>query len=622
MQVLDISFFTEIKHTTSGIYFQCKKIEMKVSHKKLKKKGGFTMNTTIPRPEHPNPMMERENWLNLNGEWDFAFDLGKSGRDREFFKNGVYDKKIMVPFCPESQLSGIGYKDFIPAVWYRKFVDVTEGQLEGTVLLHFGAVDYKSVVYLNGQEVGTHEGGYSSFVYDVTNYLVVGSNEIVVYAEDDNRSGHQPRGKQSTNYYSCGCDYTRTTGIWQTVWMEFLPKSYVKYVKYYPDITNGVLHIEADIIGKGTFSVCAYYEGKLCGSVNTAVNNEGCGTVRLELELDEIHLWEPGAGRLYDLELELINEEGCDKVKSYAGLREVRLNGYKFLLNGKTVFQRTVLDQGFYPDGIYTAPTEEALINDIEISMGLGFNGARLHEKMFEPRFLYHCDRLGYLVWGEHANWGLDLSNPSALHDFMTEWLEGLQRDFNHPAIIGWCPFNETWDCDGRKQYDNTLRMIYRITKQLDPTRPCIDTSGNYHVETDIFDLHNYCQDVKQFAEHYEEFKHGGAFKDEHSHRQHYKKGQPVFISEYGGIKWDVEQQNESAWGYGEAPKTEEEFIARYKGLTECLLSNPNIMGFCYTQLYDIEQEVNGLYTYDRKPKFDPEIFKKINEQPAAIEEK
>lgn len=595
--------------------------------------------STIPRPEHPFPQMERANWLNLNGEWDFEFDFGRSGRERKFYEDGTYTRKITVPFCPESKLSGIEYKDFIPAVWYRRFFNITEEQRNGTVLLHFGAVDYLTTVYINGQEAGSHQGGYSSFQFDISGYLRAGSNEIVVYAEDDNRSGRQPSGKQCSRFYSSGCDYTRTTGIWQTVWLEFMPKSYIKSVRYYPDTTNGAIHITAEASGTGSFSVKAYYEGKLCGSASTPVSKANRKNIRLVLKLEEIHLWEAGHGRLYDLELELTGDtsgtcksydtsdtcdtcKACDTVKSYVGLREVCMDGYQFLLNGKPLFQRTVLDQGFYPDGIYTAPTEEALLHDIEISMSLGFNGARLHQKIFEPRFLYHCDRLGYLVWGEHANWGLDLSNPSTLHSFAKEWMEALERDFNHPAIIGWCPFNETWDYDGRKQYDDTLRVIYRLTKQLDTTRPCIDTSGNFHVETDIFDLHNYNQNVSEFAAYYEELKQGGTFRDDLRHRQRYEKGMPVFISEYGGIKWDITNTETSAWGYGEAPKTEEEFLARYKGLTECLLSNPYIMGFCYTQLYDVEQEVNGLYTYARKAKFNPEMIRKINEQVAAIEKK
>lgn len=280
-----------------------------------------------------------------------------------------------------------------------------------------------------------------------------------------------------------------------------------------------------------------------------------------------------------------------------------------------------MLDQGFYRDGIYTAPSDEALLNDIKLSKALGFNGARLHQKIFEARFLYHCDKEGYLVWGEHGNWGLDLSASEAFVNFMPEWLEAVERDFNHPSVIGWCPFNETWDYHGRKQNDRILANIYNMTKALDTTRPCIDTSGNFHVVTDIYDLHNYRQDVKEFEKCYTDFAKGGEFHEEHPERQHYIKGLPLFISEYGGIKWNVDENRQDSWGYGDAPKTKEEFISRYEGLTNVLLDNPNIMGFCYTQLYDVEQETNGLYDYDRNPKFDVEVFRKINSRKAAIEE-
>ena len=242
---------------------------------------------------------------------------------------------------------------------------------------------------------------------------------------------------------------------------------------------------------------------------------------------------------------------------------------------------------------------------------------------MFEPRFLYHCDRLGYLAWGEMANWGLDLADPAALEAFQGEWIDAVTRDFNHPAIVGWCPFNETWDRNGRAQLGSTLAMIYRVTKVLDPTRPCIDTSGNYHVVTDIYDVHNYEQDPEKFAAHYEAFRTGGAFYDELANkgRQHYTEGLPMFVSEYGGIKWNPDGDVAKAWGYGQGPKTEEEFISRYRGLTDVLLDNPNMFGFCYTQLYDVEQETNGLYTYDRTPKFDMAIFAAINRRKAACEE-
>jgi beta-galactosidase/beta-glucuronidase len=558
--------------------------------------------------------MERKNWRNLNGEWQFEFDFGKSGRERKVQSQQSLKDKITVPFCPESELSGVNYKDFIPAVWYKKVVEITAEQLKGRTLLHFGAVDYECHVYVNGKEAGMHKGGYVSFCMDITEFIVEGTNDITVYAEDDTRSGLQPRGKQCDKFYSVGCDYTRTTGIWQTVWLEFVPKHYIKNVKYYPNVTEGLLYISGSVVGSGTFTAVASYNGHKCGEVTAAV---AYGNISATLKLTELHLWEIGEGNLYDLELTFED----DSVKSYFGLRELKMEGMKFILNGKSVFQRLILDQGFYPDGIYTAPTEAALIKDIQLSLDMGFNGARLHQKVFEPRFLYHCDKMGYMIWGEQGNWGVDHSNLTSLYSFLPEWIEIVERDFNHPAIVGWCPFNETWDYEGRRQINDLLRIVYQTTKQLDTTRPCIDTSGNYHVVTDIYDLHNYAQDVTKFKDFYEDFKTGGELKDEQAHRQTYTKGLPVFISEYGGIKWDPKSSYEGGWGYGEAPKTEEEFLTRYEGLTSTLLDNPNIFAFCYTQLYDIEQEVNGLYDYNRNPKFDPSIIKAINTKKAAIED-
>lgn len=566
------------------------------------------------RTEHPKPQMQREHWQNLNGEWDFAFDFGCSGVERRFYERDGLDRKIQVPFCPESDLSGIGYKDFIPAVWYQKKVELTKEQLEGHVRLHFGAVDYECRLWVNGQEAGTHRGGYVSFSFDITRYAKEGENTLTLYARDDTRSGRQCKGKQSGLFHSHGCDYTRTTGIWQTVWLEFLPKAYIEKVYYYPNIAESSVTVRAVTVGEGIFSAEASYEGKICGQAQAKAT---AGNVTLDIPLSELHLWEAGAGRLYDLKLSF----GEDCVNSYFGMREIRLEGERVLINGKSVFQRLVLDQGFYPDGIYTAPSDQALQQDIRLSMEAGFNGARLHQKIFEERFLYHCDRMGYLVWGEQGNWGLDLSRPDGLKCFLPEWMEALDRDFNHPAIVGWCPFNETWDYEGRRQDNDLLAMVYRMTKLFDTTRPCIDTSGNYHVVTDIYDMHDYEQDPAVFAASYEAFAEGGPLTDRMADRQTPVPGIPVFISEYGGIKWDVEGSLADSWGYGDGPKTEEEYITRYRGLTDALLDNPHMFGFCYTQLYDVEQEVNGLYTYDRKPKMDMEIFRKINSRKAAIED-
>ena len=568
---------------------------------------------SLPRPEHPQPQMERSAWRSLNGAWQFAFDFGRSGLDRHFERRDALDTTITVPFCPESVLSGVHYTDFIPAVWYARAFTLTPEELSGRVLLHFGAVDYEAHVFVNGEPAGTHRGGYTSFCFDITDLCRAGENRLSVYAEDDNRTGKQPRGKQCESFDSQGCDYTRTTGIWQTVWLEFVPETYIQSVQYYSNITEGTLFVQAKLCGAGTFMVQASFEGRPCGEASARAEN---GFAAVTLPLSELHLWDVGQGNLYDLTLTF----GSDSVKSYAGMREVRIEGRRVLLNGRPVFQRLVLDQGFYPDGIYTAPDESALVRDIELSLAAGFNGARLHQKVFEPRFLYHCDRLGYLAWGEMANWGLDYSDPAALEAFLGEWLDAVGRDFNHPSIVGWCPFNETWDREGRRQLDSLLAMVYRVTKQLDPTRPCIDTSGNFHVVTDIYDVHDYEQDPASFAAHYEAFRTGGAFYDAQAARQQYDGKKPMFVSEYGGIKWNPQGDVEKAWGYGDGPATEEAFIERYRGLTEALLSNPNMFGFCYTQLYDVEQETNGLYTYSREPKFDMAVFHAINTQPAACE--
>ncbi|MCQ2470823.1 MAG: beta-galactosidase [Clostridia bacterium] len=568
---------------------------------------------SIYRNEHPNPQFIRSNWLNLNGQWDFIYDNENSGEAKGYSDPSYkFNKKINVPFCPESKLSGIGNTDFIRGAWYKRTVEIPERFFGKRIVLHFGACDFFTKVFIDGELVGTHKGGYSSFSFDVTKYAEKSKFVLTVYAEDDTRSPLQSSGKQCEIYPSNGCHYTRTTGIWQTVWLEATEKEYIESVKYYPNAENGSVDIQAVVVGSGVIEAVAMFNNTVMG---VDVSKTNGGTVYLHLDLKDKYLWNIGEGNLYDLELKFND----DKVKSYFGLRSIRFDGMKFMLNDKSVFQRLVLDQGFYPDGIYTAPSDEAMIKDIQISMDAGFNGARLHEKIFEPRFLYHCDKMGYIVWGEYPNWGLDHTRADSIYTILPEWIEEIKRDFNHPAIIGWCPFNETWDRNRCKQYDDVLRMVYDCTKAFDSTRPCIDTSGNFHVKTDIFDVHDYEQDVETFKTNYDKLMATGELHDRFSDIQKYN-GEPTFVSEYGGIKWTL-NNDENSWGYGNAPKTEEEFIERYKGLTEALLNNNKMFGFCYTQLYDVEQEQNGLYCYDRTPKFDMNIFKEINSQKAAIED-
>ena len=569
----------------------------------------------LPRSEYPRPQFVRDAWMNLNGPWQFEIDHGASGRTR-----GLVDRDltgtINVPFCPESELSGVNHKDFMAAVWYRRSFTLPKEAEGKRVLLHFGAVDYKCEAWVNGKSLGVHEGGYVSFAFDVTDALVLGENILVVGAEDDQRHGRQPYGKQSPRYESFGCSYTRTTGIWQTVWLEWVNPVYIKGVKMIPDAANGKVYLDAEIAGCAagmTLAANAFFAGVPEAEASAAVDGNHA---KLTLTVQNKHLWGPGEGNLYDLHLALLHDHGpVDEVDSYFALRTISFDGKKCLINGKPVFQRLILDQGFYPDGIYTAPTDDALRGDIELSMAMGFNGARLHQKVFEQRFLYWADKLGYLCWGEMPSWGIDPARPHTMSIFLREWLEVVERDFNAPCIVGWCPYNEVWGESNEGLRQLTLQMTYRATKAADPTRPCIDTSGGLHTETDIYDIHDYEQDPAVFRSHY---PHDGMPHEPFRGRQQYDGVKPVFVSEYGGIRWT---DDVSGWGYGVAPVTAEEFITRYDGLTQALLDQPDHMGFCYTQLTDVEQEQNGLYTYTRKPKFDPAVIAEINRRPAAIEQ-
>ncbi len=582
---------------------------------------------SIPRPEHPFPHFERKNWLNLNGTWQFEMDPGCSGRARGMTDPDYQlNDTITLPFCPESKLSGVQYTDFMPCVWYRRSVTVPESFLGQRVFFHIGACDWLTEVFVNGVSVGSHRGGYTPICFEITHALAEGENVLTVCAQDDTRSANQPAGKQSSEYASFGCMYTRTTGIWQTVWLEARPQSYLEdcAVVTHMDGTVALTVRAAHAEGLQVSAAASLQEEPVAVAAGTVHG----GVAKLQLSVPEVQLWSPKTPVLYDLTLTLDqpSDEPADQVKSYFGVREFWYADHRLYLNGKSIFGRFILDQGFYRDGIYTAPSEDALISDIIRSMDCGFNGARLHQKVFEPRFLYHCDRLGYLVWDEHANWGLDVSRPQSWGAFIPEWQEIVLRDRSHPAVIGWCPFNET-----QPNADPALlAQVYRLTKALDPTRPVIDSSGWVHVPgcCDMPDWHDYDQNPETFRARYEALYHGNTVVDE--------KVPPFappeelcFVSEFGGTRWSGQEAackaNEigagGSWGYGVAPTAEKEFLDRYKGLVDALLDNSRICAFCYTQLTDVEQEQNGLYTYDRIPKFDPEILYEITSRKAAVED-
>ena len=575
-----------------------------------------TSDESIPRGEHPRPDFMRENWLNLNGTWQFEIDNDDNGRQRGLSSGKDLADSIVVPFCPESKLSGIGNTDFMKNVWYRRHFSLTDSLKGKRLLLHFQAADYLTNVWLNGRHLGQHMGSSSPFVFEVTGFVREKDNELVVHIFDDTRSGLQPSGKQCPRQESFGCLYTRTTGIWQTVWLEAVGTSYISDFRLVPDPKNSRVLLQVEIDGQSqgmTVTARAYAKGKQVGTASSAA---AWRNTQLVLDLDEKHLWSPKNPFLYDLEITVSRDKQIvDTVKSYFGLRTVTIEGSAILINGQPIFQRLVLDQGFYPDGIWTAPTDAALRGDIELSQAVGFNGARLHQKVFEPRFLYWADKLGYLVWGEFDNWGLNYNSREIDVPVIQEWREILRRDRNHPSIIGWCPFNETPGTAGSLQ-----QTIVALTRVMDPTRPVIETSGWTHTMTDaeLLDMHDYNQDPASFRKRWFDYFNDDGLNLSGRYGIGNSKDIPFFLSEYGGIGWF--EAGQPAWGYGQQPEKLESFYQRYKGLTDALLDNRNMFGFCYTQLTDIEQERNGIYYYDRRPKFDPERLHAITSRTAKYE--
>lgn len=583
--------------------------------------SGGAAAADLPRPEYPRPQFERSEWINLNGQWSYTFDFSRSGMDRELFRSEGFDGQITVPFAPQSELSGVGFTDFIPEMWYQRRLEIPADWDGKRILLHFGAVDYIASIYIDGRIAGRHWGGSSSFTVDITRMVSAGkTHNLVIRVEDDERSGEYAKGKQCGRFASFGCEYTRTTGIWQTVWMEAVHKDGLKDVYVIPDLDQSrfVFRPEYYAVQQGQkLRIRIIDNGKTVSEKTIPATAQS----QAELTVKKVKTWSPEAPFLYDIEYDVLSAEGkvIDHVKAYAGMRKIQVIGNRIYLNDEPVYLRLVLDQGFYPDGIWTAPTDEALKRDIELSMAAGFNGARLHQKIFEPRFHYWADRLGYLTWGESASWGANINRIGSARNFLTEWEETVVRDRNHPSIIMWTPFNETWEHpDNREAAREACRFVsdvYDLTKNLD-YRPCHDVSGNYHVKTDIFSVHQYEQDPGKFSAWIAPVD-GKVRQHDLENREVEYDGQPYLVDEYGGIKWVVGQEfSEISWGYGNAPKTIEEVYERMEDLTDAILYFDHICGYCYTQLTDVEQEQNGIYNYDRTEKFDMDriraIFSKV----------
>lgn len=583
--------------------------------------GQTTSNesTNLPRPEYPRPQFERADWINLNGTWTYEFDFGNSGRNRNLPSSNGLSGNIIVPFCPESKLSGVQHLDFIDRMWYQRKIDIPAAWNEKKILLNFGAVDYYAEIFIDGRFIERHTGGSSSFSIDLTRFVKPGqSHNLVVFVRDELRSGLQTGGKQCTNLQSGGCSYTRVTGIWQTVWMEAVAPEGLRAVFARPDIDQKQLVILPEFYREsndGTLEVTVKDGKKVVARKEVKCSNSAIAS----LPLKAMKLWTPETPFLYEVVYRIKDAQGkvIDEVKSYAGMRKVHTANGLFYLNNEPYYQRLVLDQGYYPDGIWTAPSDDALKNDILLGKEAGFNGARLHQKVFEERYYYWADKLGYLTWGESASWVMDVNNELAARNFIGEWTEVVLRDRNHPSLVTWTPFNETWG-GGPDAYMRLIKHVYHTTKGIDPTRPINDASGDNHILTDIWSVHNYEQDRDKLIEQLKMEPGKEPYRNNRDRERNYLavyEGQPYMLDEFGGIPWMASEDRKDSWGYGSMPADEEEFYKRLEGQIDALIASKHVCGFCYTQLTDVEQEKNGIYYYNRKPKMDMKRIKAIFEK-------
>ena len=597
------------------------------------------VSAAMPRAEYPRPQFERGDWQNLNGEWTYELDLVQTGHERGLTQSTGFDGKITVPFAPESELSGVQHKDFIPSIWYQREISIPQEWAGKDVLLNFGAVYYVSEIYVDGKFVDRHHGGSDSFTVDITRFVKPGGkHSLVVCASSDLRSRMQSAGKQSLRHGPFECMYTRTTGIWQTVWMEAVAPTGIQRVKYVTDIDRSTVTMEFTMRRNAAGNVLTVNvkDGKKVVASDTAPVSSGS---IVTLPLKKAKLWSPENPVLYDVEFILKDAQGnvIDQVASYFGMRKIHTEGNKIYLNNEPYYQRLVLDQGFYPDGIWTAPSDEALKRDIELSMAAGFNGARLHQKVFEERFYYWADKLGYLTWAEAPSWGLDANDVEAARNYLMEWRNLVVRDLNHPSIVTWTPFNEEFWPD-QTQYPRFIKDIYTLTKQLDPSRPINTVSGGQHIVTDIWTEHHYEQDPDKLRDII--YNNGNMYVRRHDIQERlrgnvgfnrpvlsdpytypeYDGNIPYILDEFGGIKCieaNPAKDGSDSWGYGNSARTKEDFYKRLEAQVRGLVEMSDKMwGFCYTQLTDVEQEQNGIYYYDRGTKYDMERVRAIFQMP------
>lgn len=581
----------------------------------------------IPRPEYPRPQLVRPEWLNLNGVWEFAFDDANRGRALGWHYGLELDRRITVPFPYQSELSGINDKAIHELVWYARSFEVPDAWRDRDVILRFGAVDYASTVWINGSEVGHNQGGHVPFAYEISPYLKRGVNRLTVRVED-RQNPRQPRGKQSSTGLPHGIDYYDTTGIWQTVWLEPAPPIRISELRITPHARRGT--VELSIYLHAPSSLWKLEAEALDGGTVVAHESEEItsATGWLTLRIPDARLWSPESPFLYDLRIRLFKgDKLLDEVGSYFGLRDIELRDGHFRINGKLTYLAMVLDQGYWPEGYLAAPSDEAFRADVEWTRRFGFNGARKHQKVEDPRWLYWCDRLGLLVWGEMPNareW-----SSQAEERLSAEWIRAVRRDYSHPSIIAWVPVNESMGFPklGRQhpgQYAYLERMV-ATTRRLDPTRPVIDNDGWEHTDiTDIVAIHDYTPTAEKLRERYQTALDGGDLPPHVwvGNRPLFVlgsryRGQPIMLTEVGGflmIPTEIPpEERDMLYKFYDSFSSTAELLAKYRNLMEGISTLRFLAGFCYTQLTDIEQEKNGLLTYDRRPKVPPEEIAEIH---------
>ncbi|TDQ01685.1 glycosyl hydrolase family 2 [Halanaerobium saccharolyticum] len=590
------------------------------------------MDRKIPRPEHPKPQFKRSDWQNLNGAWNFAFDDQNLGEKDKWYKKEELEEKIIVPFSFETKASGIADRSEHNFIWYQRTFKV-EVDSEKKIILNFGAVDYKTKVWINGRFAGSHSGGYDSFTFDISDFVDYREENNLVVKVEDSRSKSQPRGKQTYKNDNFLCWYTRTTGIWQTVWLEYVDQNlYLRDLKITPDIDQSEVELDyffnAEDFGTGNYKLLTTieFEGKKITEFEFEITKANYKLkINVEDENNELKLWYPDSPNLYDLKLTLFRDnEVVDQLSSYFGMRKISIEADQILLNNQPLYQKLILDQGYWPDSLVTPPSDQAIKKDVELAKKMGFNGARKHQKIEDDRFYYWADKLGLLVWAEMGS-TYEFSEQ-AVENFSLEWQRVVKELYNHPSIVCWVPFNESWGIEAvksNKKQQSFTESIYQLTKSIDSERPIISNDGWEHTTSDIITFHDYVESIDKLRQTYLEkidkllankevfndqvYIEGGKFimADNYDYQ-----GQPLLFSEFGGVAF----QNKEGWGYGEQVQTKEELFQRIEKLMVLIKEAEYFRGYCYTQLTDVEQEKNGLLDENREFKLELEKIKELNQ--------